>query len=116
MSLFLPVAKRTNPAGLGFILPTAGSPLNVTSNFTDLTGVSFQSLMLAAPSSNSARVWVLSNSSAADKTNGTNVIAVLAPGQSVPFTALAVGGIIPSQFYIDVDTTGDYVVPAVFTA
>lgn len=109
-------ATTTNPATLGFIKPTAGTPLKVTSNFTNLDNAAFQSLSVQAHPSNTGLIYVLSNGTAADGTNGTNVVAVLSAGQSIPFSGVALGGVIPSQFYIDTSHTGDIAIPAVFSA
>lgn len=109
-------ATTTNPACLGFVAPTAGTPKKVTSNFDNLDNVFFQSLSIQAHPSNTGLVYVLSNGTAADTTNGTNIVAVLAAGQSIPFSGVALGGINPSQFYIDVSATGNKAIPTVFSA
>ena len=98
---------NSNPACLGFVKVTAGTPLNITSNYTNLSGVQFSSISIQAHPSNAANVYVLNNSSPADKTKGTNIIAILAPGQSQPYSGPAQGGVNPSQFWVDVDTTND---------
>ena len=107
--------QKTNPAPLGFVRPTAGTPKALSSNFTDLTGVAFMSVMIQS-NPGGGNVYILSNSTAADKTNGTNVIAIIAGGQSLPIQGLALGGVTPSQIYVDVDTTGDYAIPSVQSA
>lgn len=108
------LATTSNPAPLGFVKPTAGTPLPVTNNFTNLGAVMFKGLLVLAHPSNVGYVYVLNNSSPADKTNGTNIVAILAAGQSLPFTGAGQGGINPAQYWIDVDTTGAIAVPSVF--
>ena len=116
MATFNPASQRSNPAPLGFAAPVAGTPVNVCANFTDLTGAQFQSLSIQASVANTGTVYILSNSSAADTTNGTNIIGELQAGQSLPFSGLAQGGITPSQFWIDVSATGNKAIPIVYTA
>lgn len=113
MANFFP---NSNPAALGFIKPTAGTPLKLTANFADLENVPFKSVLIQAHPSNTGVVYVLSTSAAADKTNGTNIMSILAAGQSLPYSGIALGGINPSRVWIDVDTTGDQVIPTVYQA
>jgi len=109
--------QRTNPATLGYIKPTAGTPLQLTANFADLNNTQFQSLSIQAhPSNGAGLIYVLSTKSAADTANGTNVIAVLSAGQSLPLSGLALGGLNPSQFWIDTSLTGSIAIPVVFGA
>lgn len=107
---------NTNPGTLRYVKPTAGTPLQVTSNFTDLSGKQFQSLSIQAHPSNTGLIYILTNSTAADTANGTNVLAVLSGGQSIPFSGIALGGITPSQYWIDTDTTGSIAIPVVYGA
>lgn len=110
-------SKVSNPAPLGYIKPVAGTPLQVTSNFTNLD-VTFavQSLSIQAHPSNTGLIYVLSNSSAADTASGTNILAVLSAGQSIPFNGIALGGIHPAQFWIDASAANQIAIPAVFSA
>ena len=111
------LSQSSNPASLGFVKPTAGMPKNLTSNYTNLLANFYvQSLSIQALPSNSGNVYVLSNSTAADKTNGLNVVAILSAGQSIPFNSPGQGSIQPAQYWIDVDTTGDGALPTVYGA
>jgi len=105
----------TNPAPLGFLEPTAGTPLSVLANFTGgITGPSlFSSKSFQAHPSNSGLIYVLNSSSAADTTNGTNILAVLSAGQSITFTSQAVGLISPKNYWIDTSVTGSICIPSV---
>lgn len=108
--------QQTNPAPLGYIKPVQGTPLRVTSNFTDLATATFQSLAIQAHPNNGGNIYILSNSAAADTVNGTNVLAILQAGQSLPLNGLALGGVQPSQFWIDADAANCIAIPIVYTA
>lgn len=114
MAAFKP--QKTNPATLGFIKPTSGTPLQVTSNFTDLSIAYFQSLSIQAHTANTGKIFVLSSNAAADVVNGSNILAILAAGQSIPFNGWQLGGVTPAQFWIDTDVTGSIAIPTVYGA
>lgn len=115
MASFNP-ATTSNPAALGFIKPTPGTPVQVTSNFDNLSAFACQSLSIQAHPANGGNIYVLSNKTAADTVNGTNVLAILAAGQSIPFSGLAQGGLVPAQFWIDADAASCKAIPIVYGA
>jgi hypothetical protein len=111
------LSQSSNPASLGFVKPTAGTPKNLVSNYTNLlANFCVQSLSIQALPSNSGNVYVLDNSTAADKTNGLNIIAILTAGQSIPLNSPGQGSIQPAQYWIDADVSGEGVLLVVYGA
>jgi hypothetical protein len=110
-----------NPCPLGYIKPTAGAPLQITSNYTDLVSIpnivppqfakTAKAITIEAdPAMTTGHyVYVLTQrtATAADTTNGLNVIAKLSAGQSYTVTAYAGNQIFLQDFWIDVSNTGD---------
>jgi hypothetical protein len=100
----------TNLVPLGKLAPSAGSPVSLTSNYTDLGNEVFAGIFLQASAANTGNVYILATKAAADKTNYTNVLQILAAGDSFTVTSRAQNTMTPSQFYVDVDSTGAFAV------
>lgn len=107
----------TNPVSLGFIKPTAGTPLQVTNNYTDLAAFTCHKLIvLADPAlTNGHFIFVLAQTTAtaADTTNGLNIVAKLSAGQKYEFTAYGMNTVHPAEVWIDCTNTGDIAICAI---
>ena len=103
----LPYASMPFP--LGLVTATAGNPVAITANYTDLGAELAHLISIQAAPSNTGSVWVLNNNLAADKVAYLNVLAVLAPGVTY-FPSLSSQSRNmwqPSRFFIDVDLTAE---------
>jgi hypothetical protein len=110
---------KSNPVPLGVLSGTAGTPKQVTSNFSDLLGVPFRELRFQALVANTGIIYILNNSSAADTTNYTNVVLIIdktAPGndKTIPSDPSPATIVIPSSFWVDWATSGDKVIITAF--
>ena len=101
---------KTNLVPIGKIAPTAGSPLSLVNNYTDLGAEPFSGIYIQALVGNTGNCYVLNSNVAADKTNYTNVLQVLAAGNIFSAASIAVNTLSPFQIFIDVDNTGAGVV------
>lgn len=102
----------SNPVPFGFVtVATAGTTVRLTSGFTDLSGEGFAELRFTTPSTNTNNMYILSNSSAADKSNFTNVILVIPANttDTIPKNGFLSNAVIPSTFFLDADTNGNKV-------
>lgn len=103
----------TNPVPFGTVtVAAANTPVRLTSGFTDLAGEGFAELRLVAPSANAgANIYILSNSTAKDTTNFTNIILVIPKGNSdtIPKVAFLSNAILASTLWVDADNSGDKV-------
>ena len=98
------------PFPLGVVAPpSAGTPLRITNNFTDLNTEAVASLWVWALASNTSHVYLLSQATATGKdlTGYTNVIADLAPGQGIPLAGLYGNQIVLGNIWVDPAVSGE---------
>ena len=103
----------SNPVPFGTVtVAAANTPVRLTSGFTDMAGEGFAEIRFVAVAGNTgANIYILSNSSAKDTTNFTNIILVIPKGNSdtIPKVAFLSNAIIASTLWVDADTSGDKV-------
>lgn len=113
----MPTAKpfAAMPFPLGAVKPTAGTPLQVISNFSDLTTEAVNSLWVQALVTNTSNVYILGQqaATAADKSGYTNVLFVLQPGQGTPINGKYGNQVWLKYLWIDVDNSGEGVLSCI---
>ena len=100
----------SNPVPFGFVtVTTAGTTVRLTAGFTDMAGEGFAELRFTTPSTNTNNVYILSNSTAADKANFTNVVLVIPANttDTIPKNGFLSNAVIPSTLFMDADTNGN---------
>lgn len=97
-----------NPFPLGFIQPTPGTPVSITTKFSG--GLSFthaKALIAQAPTSNQGPMYVGRQN--LNKAQGSGIISMVYPGEtkSIPYDLMSGNVIDMSKFYVDCDVVND---------
>lgn len=105
----------TMPFPLGAVQPpSAGTPLRLCNNFTDLNTQPVYRIRVQALAGNTNPVYILSEYVAAggsptgkNTTNYVNIVAVLTAGQSQDFTGEYGNSLVLGNFWVDPTTNGE---------
>jgi hypothetical protein len=97
------------PFALGVIKPTANTPLQINSNFTDLGSFATASLYIQALATNTQPVYILGQTTATakDLTGYTNVIFVLTAGQNCSINGKYGNSVALKCIWVDPTVSGE---------
>lgn len=97
------------PFPLGKVTATAGAPVQIGSNFTDLASEGVNSLWIQALATNTNPVYILSQQTAIgkDTTAYSNIAFVLTAGQGIAVNGKYGNQVILGYLWVDPTTTGE---------
>lgn len=100
----------TMPFPLGKVAPpSAGTPLRLCNNFTDLNAQPVYRLRVQALAGNTNPVYILSQTTATgkDTTAYANIIGVLTAGQTIDITGEYGNALVLGNFWVDPTTNSE---------